>query len=109
MNFLNFITRASEKTFVSGQIEQLVKDLPPMLIAGGRGKVSVNKITRHLERVYTAASDFKDERHIGFVGRAVMANTFKWGLKEASYPDDFVDMATEGLVVALSKLKPLNK
>lgn len=67
--------------------------------------MSVNKITRHLERVYAAAIDFKDEEHIGFVGRAVMANAFKWGLKEARYSDEFVDMATEGLVVALSKAK----
>ncbi len=109
MNLFNFITRASEKSFVSGQVEQLVKDLPPVLIAAGRGKVSVNKITRHLERVYAAATDFKDERRIGFVGRAVMANVFKWGLKDASYPDDFVDMATEGFVVALSKVKRIEK
>lgn len=105
MNFFNFITRAEEKAFVANQIEQLVKDLPPMLIAGGRGKVTVNKITRCLERVYSAVSDFNDERHLGFIGRAVVANAFKWGLKEASYPGEFVDMATEGLIVALSKVK----
>lgn len=106
MNLLNFVTRASEKAFVARQIERLVKDLPPMLIEGGRGKVTVNKITRHLERLYSDAITFKDEMRIGFVGRAVMANAFKWGLKEAGYSGEFADMATEGLVVALSKPKP---
>lgn len=104
MNFFNFITRTEEKAFVAKQIEQLVKELPPLLVVGGRGKVTVNKITRSLERVYSAVSVFKDEHRLGFVGRAVIANAFKWGLKEASYPDDFVDMATEGLIVALSKV-----
>lgn len=103
MSVLNFFSRAKEKAFVAEQVIRLVKDLPPNLIQDGRGKVSVNKITRHLERVYKSASEFKAAQNSGFMARAVMANSFKWGLKEAGYPDEFVDMATEGLVVALSK------
>ncbi|MEJ5896896.1 hypothetical protein WIT60_08545 [Aquabacterium sp. G14] len=103
MSIWNFFSRTQEKSFVAQQLAVLVKDLPPTLIQDGRGKVSVNKITRHLERVYKAASDFKEAQNIGFMGRAVMANAFKWGLKECGYPDEFADMATEGLVVALSK------
>jgi len=103
MGILNFFSRAQEKAFVAEQLTVLVKDLPPNLMQDGRGKVSVNKITRHLERVYKAAVDFKDSERVGFMGRAVMANAFKWGLKESGYPQDFADMATEGLIVALSK------
>lgn len=105
MSLFNFVTRSEEKDFVAKQVEQLCKDLPPKLIAEARGKVTVNKITRSLERVYASANAFRDERRLGFVGRAVVANAFKWGLKEASYPDEFVDMATEGLIVALSKAR----
>lgn len=105
MSLLNIFTRSEEKTFVARQVEQLRKDLPPTLIAEARGKVTVNKITRCLERVYASATTFRDERRLGFMGRAVVANAFKWELKEASYPDEFVDMATEGLIVALSKAK----
>ena len=105
MSIFNFVTRSEEKAFVVKQVEQLRKDLPPTLIAEARGKVTVNKITRSLERVYASATNFRDERHLGFMGRAVLANAFKWELKEASYPDEFVDMATEGLIVALSKAK----
>jgi len=103
MSIWNFFSRAQEKTFVTQQLAVLLKDLPPNLIQDGRGKVSVNKITRHLERVYKAAAEFKDSQNVGFIGRAVMANAFKWGLRESGYPDEFADMATEGLVVALSK------
>lgn len=105
MSLLNIFTRSEEKNFVARQVEQLRKDLPPTLITEARGKVTVNKITRVLERVYASAATFRDERSLGFVGRAVVANAFKWELKEASYPDEFVDMATEGLIVALSKAK----
>lgn len=103
MKFINLITRSEEKAFVAKQVEQLLKELPPAMISDARGKVSVNKVTRCLERVYAAATHFKNERRLGFVGRAVVANTFKWEMKEASYPTEFVDMATEGLIVALSK------
>lgn len=103
MSLLNFITRVDEKRAVASVIDQLAKDLPPALLGAGRSKVSVNKVTRHLERAYATLSDLRMQRQIGFVGRAIIANTFKWGLKERGYPVEFVDMATEGLIVALSK------
>ena len=103
MSLLNFVTRSIEKEFASKLIHKLVKDLPPALISAGRGKVTVNKITRCLEQVYAESKSFKEERRLGLVGRAVVANTFKWGLAEADYPEEFVRMATEGLIVALSK------
>lgn len=104
MSILNFVTRSNERSFVQDLVAQLVRNLPPEVIAAGRSKVSVNKITRHLEKVYLDAASFQSAHKIGFLGRAVMANAFKWGLKEASYPDEFVDMATEGFIVALSKV-----
>lgn len=103
MNILNWLTRSEEKTCVESLLEKILKELPVEKIADGRSKVSVNKVTRVLESVYASAVDFKRDRKIGFVGRAVMANAFKWGLKEAGYADAFVSMATEGLIVALSK------
>lgn len=103
MSLLNFVTRSIEKEFASTLIQKLAKDLPPALISEGRGKVTVNKITRCLEQAYADAKGFKADRRLGVVGRAVVANAFKWGLTEAGYPEEFVRMATEGLIVALSK------
>lgn len=103
MYLLNWLTRAEEKKCVANLLERISKELPAEKIADGRSKVSVNKVTRVLESVYASAVDFKNERKIGFIGRAVMANAFKWGLKEAGYADAFVGMATEGLIMALSK------
>lgn len=105
MNLINFITRSKEKAFIAGQVEILLKELPPAAMSAEKGRISVNKVTRSLERVYTAASDFKNEHQVGVIGRAAMANAFKWGLLDASYSSQFADMATEGLIVALSKKK----
>ena len=37
------------------------------------------------------------------MGRARLANHFKWCLKTEGYAEDFVDMATEALVMELAK------
>lgn len=103
MSLFNFLSRAQEKAAVQSVVDQLAKDLPPAVIEAGRGKVSVNKVTRLLERTYSVLREFRDQRRLGFLGRAVVANAFKWELKERGYPVEFVDMATEGLIVALSK------
>lgn len=103
MSILNYVTRTIEKEFVSKLVQKMARDLPPGLILEGRGKMTVNKITRCLEQVYAESRNFKEERRLGMVGRAVVANAFKWGLTEAGYPAEFVSMATEGLIVALSK------
>lgn len=101
MNIFNF---SKEKAFAQALAQQLKKDIPPILMQDRRKVLSVNKITRLLERTYQVATEYQQSHNLGFIKRAVLANTFKWELKSSGYPDDFVDMATEGLVVQISKL-----
>jgi hypothetical protein len=98
-----FFSTAAEKRLAGELVERLAKDVPPAQMTADMRKLSVNRITRMLERTYQAAAAHKREHGLGVVKRAVLANTFKWGLKERGYPDEFVEMATEGLVVELSK------
>lgn len=95
-----------EKEFARQLAQQLGKDIPARLMQDRRRVLSVNKITRLLERTYHAATEYQVLHGMGFVKRAVFANSFKWELKNAGYPEDFVDMATEGLVVQLTKSVP---
>jgi len=98
------IGTAQEKAFARGLVERIVKDLPPQVMATNRQSFSVNKVTRLLEKTYEHAGNYQREHRVGFIKRAVLANTFKWELKNAGYPDDFTDMATEGLVFEISKV-----
>lgn len=88
-----------------GAIDQLARDVPPSAILAGRGKVSVNKVTRILERTYGVICGCSEGKGFGLYGRALIANSFKWGLKDKGYPEDFVELATEGLIVAMLKVK----
>lgn len=103
MSIFSFLNFSSEKNFALDLVQQIVRDLPPSAMSQQRKVLSVNKITKLLERGYQLATVYQNEHRIGFVKRAVLVNDFKWGMKGKGYPDDFIDVATEGLVVALSK------
>lgn len=92
-----------ENTFAKELAARLTKDVPPKLMDQRRGVLSVNKVTRQLEKTFQAAAEYQREHRIGFIRRAVLANTFRWELKNNGYPDDFIDVAVEGLVVELSR------
>lgn len=94
---------AREKEFAKNLVNRLTQDLPPALMESRRTVLSVNKITRLLEKTYVAAVAFQRERRTGFIRRAVLANAVRWELKERGYPHDFVDLAVEGLVVELTR------
>ena len=105
MNALARFSFAAEKALARELAQRLVKEIPSTLVEKKRRLLSVNKVTRMLETSFQIAIDFQLEHNIGFIRRAALANAFKWELKESGYPDDFVEMATEGLVVAFAKAK----
>ena len=105
LNIMRFswFSFSSEKSLAGDLVAQLIADLPPTLMETRRKVISVNKITRLLERTYESVGTYQNQHRLGFIGRAVLANQFKWALKNSGYPEDFVDMATEGLVVHFSR------
>jgi hypothetical protein len=94
---------SGEKAVAQEIAAEIIADIPPSLVSEQNKTLSVNKITRLLERSYDKAAAFQREQRLGFFGRAKLANHFKWKLKDAGYSEDFVDIAVEGLVVALSR------
>lgn len=72
------------------------------LLREHRQALSVNKVTRVLEKAFLQASTYQAAQRMGFVRRSLFANAFQWALKEREYPQDFVVMATEALLVAIS-------
>lgn len=72
------------------------------LLRENRKALSVNKVTRVLEKAFLQASAYQAQQRMGFMRRSLFAHAFQWALKEHAYPSDFVAMATEGLVVTIS-------
>jgi hypothetical protein len=46
--------------------------------------------------------EFKSTQKLGWLGKAKLGNAFRWQLTELGYQKDFVDIATEAVVVHLS-------
>lgn len=97
------LTGAREKAFAQELVVALQKEISPSVMAERRTALSVNRVSKLLERTYRAAAAYQQEHRIGFIRRAILANSFKWELRNRSYPEDFIDVATEGMVVELSK------
>lgn len=98
---LNIFDYSAERKLANDLAERLLKDLPPSLMEKQRKLLSVNKVTRLLEKAYETARTYHQTNQPGFIRRAILANHFKWALRSQNYPDDFIDIATEGLVMAL--------
>ena len=97
--------RDAEKALAKELVEQIKKNLSPKLMSERRQVLSAKKISRLLEQSYDIARDYQVTHGLGMIKRAFLANSFRWELKSCGYPDDFIEVATEGLVVELSKKK----
>jgi hypothetical protein len=102
----SFFCTSEDKALVRLLTLQLQKELPPALLENQKKVLSVNKISRLLEKTYQKLSEHYRPLKINFVKRAAIANQFKWELKNSGYSEDFIDVATEGLIVELMKKKP---
>lgn len=103
MGLFSFFSNKGGKDFAESLAKSLTKDLPPKLMLNSASVISANRVTTILERSYAKAAAFQAEHGIGAMKRAALANAFRWKLKELGYPEEFVSVATEGLLVHLSK------
>lgn len=81
----------------------IAKRYPPSMDSAQEKKISANRLTKILEDVYAKAKQFNREKGLGMYQKAKFGNTFRWELKELGYGKDFVEVATEGLIVYLSR------
>lgn len=76
---------------------------PASLQAEGKAKISVERVSRILESLYHKAQEYRDSHNIGYYSKTRLCHSFKCHLLESGYTKEFTDMATEGLIVYLSK------
>ena len=81
----------------------LSKRYPPALDLNPEKKISANRLTKVLEDTLATAANFQREHKLGLFGKAKLGNEFKWQLKELGYGDQFIEVATEGLMVYITR------
>lgn len=106
MGLFSFLKTSDVDAFAQNLAQDISKRYPPDMDKPDRmEKVSVERLTRILENAYAKAIEFQKHTPLGLYRKAHLLNTFKWSLKEMGYSDKFVDLATEGLVIYLSRGK----
>ena len=103
MGLLDSLRGPSTPDFAKQLALDLSAHYPPSLDQSPQKRVSVNRMTRILEEAFSRAESFKNEQRLGWLGKARLGNSFRWELKELGYSDEFIEMATEGLIVYITR------
>lgn len=106
MALLGKLFGADVQAFAKSLAEDLSKRYPPSLDQSAEKKISPNRLTKVLEDTFNKAVAFKTENKLGAYGKAKLGNSFRWELKDLGYTDEFIEVATEGMVVYLTRKAP---
>jgi hypothetical protein len=89
--------------FAKTLAQELAKRYPPALDKGSERKISQKRLTSILEDTFTRALEFKKLHKLGVYKKARLGNTFRWELQEMGFSEKFVEIATEGLIVYITR------
>lgn len=106
--FTSLLVRAPVESFAKAIAQDIGKRYPPALDQQVGKRPSVNRLTRIVEDACKKVTDFQAEHKLGWLGKASLGNSFRWELRDMGYQKDFVDFATEAVVVHLSKTEATN-
>jgi len=93
-------------TFAKTLAQDLAKRYPPALDKGSERKISQKRLTTILEDTFSRAVEFKLEHKLGVYKKARLGNSFRWELQDMGYSEKFVELATEGLIVYITRKSP---
>ena len=88
--------------FAKALAREVCEQLPPAPEDGLPRKASPRKIVATLERVCAKALGFAREHKLGVYKNARLANTFRWELIALGYDKQFVEEATQQLVLRVA-------
>jgi len=89
--------------FAKTLAQDLAKRYPPALDKGSERKISQKRLTTILEDTFARAVDFRRQHKLGIYKKARLGNTFRWELQDMGYSEKFVELATEGLIVYITR------
>ena len=82
---------------------ELAKRYPPALDKGSERRISQKRLSTILEDTFNSAVDFNKQHKLGVYKKARLGNTFRWELENMGYSKKFIELATEGLIVYITR------
>ena len=103
---LEFFSTRKVTDFAKSLAQDVAKRYPPAIANNPAQMVSQKRLSGILEETFTRAAEFNRENKLGWYKKAKLGNEFKWELKEMGYDEKFIDVATEGLIVYVTRRAP---
>lgn len=104
MGLFGSVSSRQVDEFARGLAQDIAKRYPPTMDSGSaERKISQKRLTTILEDAFSKAVGFRNQHKLGVYKKARLSNTFRWELTELGYSEKFVETATEGLVVYISR------
>ncbi|MBI5750517.1 MAG: hypothetical protein HZA59_00020 [Hydrogenophilales bacterium] len=100
---MGWLSKGKVTRFANELAQELARRYSPAMEKGEDRKISAKGISNILEEIYQRAVDFKHKENLWFFQTATLGNSFRWELKELGYSEKFIEIATEGLVVYLTR------
>jgi hypothetical protein len=103
MGLMSLFGNKEVTEFAKSLAASLSKRYPPALDVNPEKRVSENRLTKVLEDTLQQAMEFQQKHKLGLLGKAKLGNEFRWTLKEMGYTEKFIEVATEGLMVYVTR------
>jgi hypothetical protein len=87
--------------FADAIVADLVKRFPPSGV-DAPAKKAAERLKKTHDVIFGRVDRFARSRPLNLYKKAHLGNRVKWALKEAGYPDDFVDTLTYELVTVVT-------
>lgn len=93
----NFSQSRETEEFAIGLAREFLNRFPP-----GTETAEAQRLARAVDEVCNRARAFQREKKLGIYGRAKIGTSFKFELKNAGYPDEFIDSLTHQVLLVMS-------
>ena len=99
--FRDWFNCREEDAFVDSIVADLVKRFPPSGVELP-AKKATDRLRRTHDVIFRQIESFARTRSLNLYKKAHVGNRFKWSLKEAGYPAEFVDALTYEMVTVVT-------
>jgi len=98
---LGWLSRKHIDAFADSIVAELVQRFPRSGIELSTTK-DAEKAMRTLDRIFSRISAFAAEQRPNLYQKACFGNRIKWALREAGYPEPFVEVAAKKLMTYMA-------
>ena len=102
MGFREWFDTKHVDAFAQEVLDDLVKRVPPATLPLDYGKKTGERLHRMTEAMSNRLRAFAAASRPNFYQRARLGNRVKWSMKEAGYPDPFVEAFTYEVVTLVT-------